>query len=190
MRGLSLLLLALVSASALAQEGHGAYIGITYARLHYKDSFRYIDFGDTLSTYRLTGGFRFRENLAFEAYYSSDESFSSTQYGVLGGTDPGPFTADFTGDIDVKEIRLVMRKNWFMAGVGLYAANVHGSVALATQIGPMGGSISDSDSGYALTFGAQFDFKRVGIRTEYEYFDVSSPAGLYSFGVGFLYGFK
>jgi opacity protein-like surface antigen len=208
MRRLLTLALVLISTSVLAQEERGPYIGLGLGQLDYEDTFlNRLDYDDTMTSTSIRGGFRFNETLAFEGVYGNPSSFNVHKSGLIptflaenGTYVGGEFDARLSGDLDYMEVRVLAHAGHVLFGLGYYTLDVTGNIVGTTQLAlneppqPAGASfsssLSDSDHGYSILIGAQWDFsERWGIRAEYEYFDVSSPADVLILGVGVQYKF-
>ena len=196
MRRLLALAVLLISAPTLAQEQRGGYIGLGIGKIDYEDNYHFIDFSDSGSNVKFIGGFRFNETLAFEGYYGKSGSLSANRTGIRNffdesGTLHGPtYDATFKPEFEVIEFRVLAHAKYMVFGAGFFMSDLTGSVTGSTPNGgPIRGSLKDEDNGYSIIIGAQFDVRNLGVRIEYEYFDVSSPADATIFGVGLNYRF-
>lgn len=206
MRRLFALVAVLACAPALAQETPGPYVGLGYGQIEFKDSLLiWFDISETDTTPSLIAGYRFSDKLAFEAKYAETAEFRGhlSAKGVptfldhRGGISGGDIEADVTGDFDVVELSVLAHAGSHLvlgfalaftdytaeiAGIGDYDPETPG-------MDPFNGGIENSDNSFAIIIGAQFDFGKWGIRPEYEYYDLSSPATASSLSVQFHYGF-
>jgi opacity protein-like surface antigen len=210
MRRLLILSLVLAVTPALAQEGLGPYIGVGLGQLDYEDGFRSrLDYGDTVSTTSLRGGYRFNDTLAFEGIYGTSGTFgvdfngSFPNFSADGGiTVGGPTVARLSGDLDYIELRVLAHAGHVVFGLGSFSVDISGEMTGVTQFdgsalnppqlpgSSFKTSLADSENGYTILIGAQWEIgEKWGIRAEYEYFDLSSPADATILGVSMQYGF-
>lgn len=191
-------------APVLAQEYRGPYVGLGIANVDYEDNFLFwFDVGETATAPRLFGGFRFNEKLAFEAVYTDGADFS----GRLSGTAPifldsnrnaagGPYTANYTGSFESIEVRVLAHTRYMLYGISYFSSDFKGRLVGSTAPPPITGMsndfvgvLNDSDTGYSIVIGAQFDIGNWAVRPEYEYYDVSSPSDATALSVLFSYKF-
>lgn len=200
MRRLIALTAVFACAPALAQEGLGGYVGIGISQIDYEDNVLLrFDVGDSAISPKLVAGYRFNDTLAFEANYSPGADFSSrdTYYNISvfsdgnGGFGAGTVDATYTGEVDFFELRVLAHTEVMVFGLSYFTSDYKARLAGTSTLYPEGfdGRVSDSDDGYSIIIGAQWDLGKFGIRPEFEYFDVSSPADAYSVGVQLTYGF-
>jgi hypothetical protein len=190
------LLLALVSLPSFGQgELRGAYIGLGIDQIDYSATFYRIDMDDTAMSKKLIAGFRFKDTLAFEAHYAESDEFVTNASGfVVPFTSPiGPIggntTARFAGTFDSFEVRALTHQGVWVLGIGYFSADAEFSLNGTSQFGPFAGGAENSDSGYSLIIGGQWDIGDWGIRAEYEYYDLEADADAFSLGVGMQYRF-
>jgi hypothetical protein len=181
-------LLALASASAVAQDNTGAYVGFGLGQLDYEEDAFGITLEDTTLFYKVYGGYRFDETWAFEAYYGQTDDLEWTD----SGFDPslGDYSARLAGDYDVLELRGLAHFDWFLVGLGYWDADLSASLSGTSDLtGPFSESTSDSDSGASLIVGGEWDVGGMAIRAEFEYFDTESTVDAYTIGVGLQFSF-
>ena len=196
MRRLLALGLVLAGGPALAQDGLGGYIGLGIGTLDYEDTIYNLNYGDSASNLKFTGGYRFNETLAFEGYYGESDTFVKNMSGFtplfldqsrdIAGFN---YNARLEGSFEVLEFRVQAHTKWVVLGLGYFMADLKGSIVGDSDFGPFDGTLNDSESGYSIIVGFQWDHNDWGIRAEYEYFDVSSPADATILGLGIHYGF-
>jgi len=196
MRRLLAIALVLVSAPTLAQEEQGAYVGIGYSKIDFENAIYRIDYGGTDSGLKLTGGYRLNDTLAFEVTYVESGTINDQLAGgVLNWVDQGGnpiggnFTATAQAEVDVMELRVLAHTGNVVFGFSLFDSGVSGSIVGTSQLGPFSGDLKDSESGLSISIGGMWHVGMFDIRAEYEYFDMASPADLYTVGVGLQYGF-
>jgi hypothetical protein len=196
MRRLSALLLVLASVSAHAQEEPGAYVGIGFGNIDFADELYRITYTGDASNTKLTGGYRFNETLMFEGSYSESGTYTDNQSGTIpnwmdqnGDFLGGLFTSNTRGSVDVLELRVLAHLKYIVLGIGFFSADVTGEMVGDSQLGSFYGSLDSSEGGYVISIGAQWDINKIGIRAEWEYYDMGSPSRLETLGVGITYGF-
>jgi opacity protein-like surface antigen len=204
MRRLIALFVIFACTPALAQDDRGPYVGLGIAQVTHDNNFMiWFDVSETATAPRLVAGFRFNEKLAFEAVYADSADFSAS----LSGSAPnfldsnsnvagGNYTAKYTGSLETAEIRVLAHAGYWVFGAGLFWSDLTDRLIGSTAPPPLPefsndfeGRHIDSDTGYALIIGAQFDIGNWGIRPEYEYYDVSGPSDVSSFAANFTYRF-
>jgi hypothetical protein len=188
MRALFISLLAFASASAIAQDDSGAYVGFGIGQLDYEEE----DFGltleDTTLFYKVYGGYRFDETWAFEAYYGQTDDLEWTESGFDPGI--GDYSVRLAGDYDLREVRGLAHLDWFLIGLGYWDADLSASLSGTSDLtGPFSISESDSDSGASIIVGGEWDLDTLAIRAELEYFDTESTVDAYTIGVGIQFTF-
>lgn len=203
MRRSILLLALLASAPVLSQEARGPYVGLGIAQMNYKTSFLiWFDVDEVETVPRLFAGFRPNEKMAFEAVYTGKADYAARMSGHVpnfldsnGNVGGGNYVANYTGSFDSLELRILAHAGNFVFGTGIFSSDFSGRLIGSTPpIGPYDGNfegrIDDSDTGFMLIIGGQFDIGNWGIRPEYEYFDAASPGSASSLGVQFSYRFQ
>ena len=203
MRSITALAITLACVPVLAQEARGPYVGAGIAQVDYENNFfGRFDVGETDMVPQLAVGFRFNDKLAFETVYTTEADFSQNMSGnvplfldsnrdVAGG----PYTARYTGSFDSIEVRVLSHAGEkLVLGAGLFWSDFQGRmVGTSPPIDPFDGTfegrINDSESGFSVLIGLEFDIGRLSIRPEYEYYDLSSPADAQVFSVKLNYGF-
>jgi hypothetical protein len=201
MRRILALLLALASFPSFGQDDvRGPYVGFGIDQIDYSVAFYRIDMDDTAMSKKLIAGFRFKETLAFEAHYAESDEFVDDFSGFVPpftspiGPIGGNTTARVAGTFDSFEVRALTHQGSSVLGIGYFSADaeftVNGTSDVSSQIsGPFSGGAENSDSGYSLIIGGQWDIGDFGIRAEYEYYDLEADADAFSLGVGMQYRF-
>jgi hypothetical protein len=195
MRRFPALLLALACAPAFAQEVRGPYIGFGIDQIDYSAPLYRVELDDTAMSQKLVAGFRFSETLAFEAYYAESDEFVANESGwVQPWTSPiGPIgfdtTATIVGTFDSFEVRALTHQGAWVLGVGYFSADAKFDLSGTSGFGPFAGGWENSDSGFSIIIGGQWDIGDFGIRAEYSYYDLEADADGSSLGVGMQYRF-
>ena len=196
MRAIRLVVLFAVSSPAIAQEG--MYVGLGLGAFDYSENSPRLapeTFDDTVSAWKIYGGFELNEHFGFEIRYGATDTIEQT----LSGTDPvaGDFTATFGTDFTTTTVLGVgmLPKDWgtLFGGIGYFDSSGDTALALTTQCcGPFNDSLSISDSGLAAVLGVEWRFLRFGsgvaLRLEYEWLDVDN-ANASTLGIGIAYRF-
>lgn len=171
------------SSAAVAQDAsEGAYLGVSVGSFDYEETVEAFDveFSDSTTAYRIFGGYRFNDNFALEAGWGAtgdlEEAYSD-----------GVDTAIIRGDYEVLTLRGLAIAPFesvsLYGGVGYYDATLDAS-ATVVGIGQM--RFEGDDSGATLVGGLQFDFEKVSIRGEYEWFDTDSNVDAWDISIGLL----
>jgi predicted porin len=202
MRRFSALILALATVPAFGQELRGPYIGLGIDQIDYSDTIYRIDMDDTAMSQKLIAGFRFNDTLAFEAHYAESDEFVTNASGwVQPFTSPigpigGPTTARFAGTFDSYEVRALAHQGAWVLGVGYFSADSAFTLNGTSDWSEFGGGLEtfaggaeNSDSGFSIIIGGQWDIGDWGIRAEYSYYDLEANADAFSLGVGMQYRF-
>lgn len=196
MRAIRLVVLLAFASPAMAQEG--MYVGLGFGAFDYSESSPGLapePFEDTVSAWKLYGGFELNEHFAFEIRYGATGKIKQT----LSGTDPtyGDFTATFGTDSTITTVlgMGMWPKDWGtpFGGIGYFDSSGDTTLALTTQCcGPFNQSLSISDNGLAAALGIEWRFLRFGsgvaLRLEYEWLDADN-ANASTIGIGIAYRF-
>jgi OmpA-OmpF porin, OOP family len=182
------MVLGLITTPALAADYQGFYAGAGAGQMSV-DSDADLDgtslsFDDSDTAFRIFGGWQFNENFGIEAGYVDGGKASETI--DVDGT-------DVDVDIEVTGVDLMLR-GVLPIGDSFFAfAQVGGIFWDADFTASAGGeSISDSDSGEDLAYGAGMGFnfgENAGVRAEYMLYDVSD-ADVDSILVSFFWKFN
>jgi len=195
MRRVSVLLLALASVPTFGQEIRGPYVGFGIDQIDYSSTTYRIEMDDKAMSQKFIAGFRFKETLAFEVHYAQSDEFVANESGFVPPfTSPiGPIgfdtTARFVGTFDSFEIRALAHQGHWVLGVGYFSADAEFDFSGTSGFGPFAGRSENSDSGFSIIIGLQWDIGNWGIRTEYSYYDLEADADGSSLGVGMQYRF-
>ena len=196
-------LLAIVLASMVSVAGaqtESVYVGLGYGEFDFEEQFVNEVTGrpvaDTVSSYKLFGGFEINQYFAIEVSYGKDDS--SQQSTV---TTVPPFGEVFYV-IDVDFTKTAVRAVGqlpigssvvLLAGLGYFSADQDfAEFAQLECCGPVANSGSFSDDGMMAQLGVEWRFgrfgTRYGFRLEYEWWDMSDIDAS-TVGLAFSYGF-
>lgn len=171
----------LAATAAIAQESDvlkGFYLGgsITQTRFD-EDNFSLADVDDEDNSWKIIGGFRLHENFAIEANYID---FGELSAQLLTGT--GPFSAE--------------AKGFAVYGVGLIPvpfvdlfAKV-GAAQIDAETKGLPTNFDDDATEFAYGAGAQWRWRNLAIRAEYEKFDTDIVGDLDLISLGATYTFN
>ena len=184
--------LALVQAAA-AQDRSGAYLGGSVGSFSYEEEDEGLGIiDDKAAAYRIMGGYRFNDNFAVEGGWGKTDDLE----GGFTETIPpfGTFTASVVGEFEILTVRalgfLPFEKVSLLGGVGYFDADIDASVSVRGPIS-LGGPLdaSGSDDGATVVGGLEFNFERIDIRGELEWFDVEDGSEAWDVMVGVLFRF-
>jgi hypothetical protein len=196
MRAIAIFGLALLGSAAFAQEG--MYVGVGLGSFDYAEDSAFLapePFDDTVSAWKIYGGFEVNEHLAFEIRYGATDDFTQTfsETDPVAGEITGTIGIDFTTTSAVAVGMLPRDWGALFAGLGYFDQNVDANLEGMTECcGPISGSASFGDEGMMAVLGVEWRFGRfgtgVGIRVEYEWLDVEDASGS-TVGIGVAYRF-
>src|SRR5690606_21235557 len=175
MRWTAPVLLCLVFAgSAGAQDISGPYLGLGAGLLNYdEDGDTGIRISDGGSIYRIVGGYQLNSNYAIEAGWArstdvKEQLFLVDQIGNLVSLDLG-LEAEIT---TLRVLALAPFSGMSMFGsVGYFDADFTSTYSLNDPSNPQRGAFKSSDSGVTVAGGIQYEWTRIALRGEYEWFD-------------------
>lgn len=195
MRAITALLIAFLAFPALAQEAK--YAGLGLGSFDYSESTDdpvFGDISDTVSAYKLYGGFEINEHFAVEFGYGKSDDVEG---GASGNDD---FLGDFTSVIRTEFTTTTFKAlgqlplEWgvLMLGIGYFETDADIELDLVSDAGSLNAAGSVSDDGLMATFGVEWRFGQFGtgygIRLEYEWLDVDD-ADAATIGLGVSYRF-
>ena len=202
MRALPVLILALVAATASAQES--IYVGIGFANFDYSENTGDPLLGtvsDTALNKKFFGGFEINDNFTLEISYAKTDDLvdSKTALFFVDADDiPDAVTATLRTDFTITTLSAIGQVpfDWgaFMGGVGYFTSD---SGFFADAFAPccdlsLSNSGSISDNGLMAMLALEWRFgrfgARYGIRLEYEWWDMSNIDSS-ALGIGVSYGF-
>lgn len=196
MRTMTFLVLGLVGTAAVAQEG--IYVGLGIGSLDYEETLPGAStsfLSDTVSTYKVYGGFEINEHFAMEITYGESDDIQRT----FSGNFPPFGTATLTTTVDLTTTVLrgigQLPYDWgtLLGGIGFYSSDTDFRDTLVTQCcGVSTGAGTFSDDGLAAMIGIEWRFGRFGtgfgIRLEYEWLDIDL-VDANTLGIGIAYRF-
>jgi len=167
-----------VTIAAHAQDFSGPYIGIGAGFFNYEEQNEENGFliSDGATSYRIVGGYQLNEIYAIEASFgrSSDleeNFFIPVQTG--SGVQFAPLT--FGVEAEVKTLRFVaFAPVWGLSmfgSLGYYDADIEHSVTIDFPPDPFRETFTVSDNGVTVAGGIQYEWSRIALRGEYEWFD-------------------
>jgi OOP family OmpA-OmpF porin len=172
---------AAVGSTAMAQDVDvvkGFYLGGAITQARFDDAnFSLDDVDDEDNSWKVIGGFRFHENFAVEASYID---FGEMSARLLTGT--GPFTAEAKG-FAAFAVGLIP-----VPYVDLFAKVGAAQIDAETQGLPV--NFDDDTTEFAYGAGAQWRWRNLAIRAEYEKFDTDIIGDLDLISVGATYTFN
>lgn len=196
MRRLLVCLMTLAASGVAAQEN--VYVGLGIGEFDYEEQFVDPILGqvsDTVSAYKLFGGFEFNDYLAVEISYGKDDSIIDSESVVIP-----PFGNVFYR-IDMEFTKTALRAVGqlpldsivLLAGIGYFSSegDLEEFFDVETQ-GQFANEISLNDDGMTAMLGVEWRFGRFGtryaLRAEYEWWDMSEVDAS-TVGLAFSYGF-
>ena len=197
MRRLLACLLTLVASGASAQDN--MYAGLGFGEFDYQEEYTDpvlgVMVGDSVSSYKIFGGFEFNDYFAIEISYGKTDSIVSSGSGVDAIAGPYFYQLDLeytktalraVGQLPIGDFVL-------LGGLGYFSSDgdvdEYFDVACCGQFGNEG---SLSDDGMLAQLGVEWRFGRFGtryaLRLEYETWDMTS-VDANTVGLAFSYGF-
>lgn len=197
MRWMMVALVAGFAGPVFGQDVSGGYLGATLGDLTYTERADGIvaqsDFDDSVSAFRLYGGYRLGSRLALELGYAEADGLADTVDMDLNGIVPVDVSSDFTVTtarallhFPIRAERLPFVSLSIFAGAGVYDADLKTESNIS---GLSMGTVESSEDGSTAVLGVQIDFPKVSIRSEYEWFDTESTVDISSVGVGLIFRF-
>jgi opacity protein-like surface antigen len=196
MRAIVAVTLSLVVFPAFAQEG--MYVGVGFGSFDFKEDAAFLaprPFEDSLSAWKVYGGFEFNDYFGFEIRYGGTEKIEQRT------SDTGPTLGDFSATVDMdftttSAVAMGMfPRDWgvLIGGLGYFNTKSDAHLELiADCCGRLTDSASLSDHGLMAVLGLEWRFGRFGtgaaVRLEYEWLDMAD-ADASTIGVGIAYRF-
>lgn len=195
-RGLAALLCLLVAMPVLAQEG--VYAGIGLGNFDYEEHMDDPFVGkisDTVSSYKIFGGFEFNDYIAIEISYGKTGTIrkSGSRFSPTLGNVDATLKLDFTNTILMAVGQWPHDWGVLLGGLGYYSYdNKFKQNATTECCGAFANEGTISDQGATAMLGIEWRIGRfgakVGVRLEYEWLDING-ADASTLGVGLSYGF-
>jgi len=167
--------LCLFAAAAHAQEISGPYVGLGAGLFNYEEESD--DFGARISDgagiYRIVGGYQLNSNYAIEAGWVQSKDVKEQ---FFGGNQAGELvTLNIAVESEIKTLRVLAFAPFSGLGmfgsVGYYDADFTTNASIVSPSDPQRGSFERSDSGVTVAGGIQYEWSRIALRGEYEWFD-------------------
>lgn len=169
-----LLLLLGLSAGAPAQEVRGIYAGLSVGYLGYDEDGDNLGapISDSTSAYRIVGGYQFNSVYAVEAGWGASGEFGERFDGFDGS---GAVSLEIAAEYEISTLRFVTIAPFsgvnMFGGVGYYDATLDGAFRFQSTTEVVTGAFEDSDDGLTVLGGIVYEFDRIAVRGEYEWFD-------------------
>lgn len=182
-----------LGATAQAQEIRGVYAGLSLGYLSYEES------GDNLgvpisegaSAYRIVGGYQFNSVYALEAGWGESGTFTER----FGGFDQSgeDVSLELSGEYELATLRFIATAPFssfgMFGGAGYYDATLKASSRFQSSAGINTASGEDTDDGLTVVGGVQYEFDRIALRGEYEWFDTDDGVETQSINVTAIFRF-
>lgn len=173
-RTAAVLLCLVFAVSASAQEIRGPYIGVGAGLLSYEeDGDSGIRISDGGSIYRLVGGYQLNSNYAIEASWARSTDIKEQLY--LVDTMGNLVTLDLGLEAKITTLRVLALAPFsglsMFGSLGYFDADLEWTFSLNFPTNPQRGSMKSSDSGVTVAGGIQYEWSRIALRGEYEWFD-------------------
>lgn len=183
-----------LSAGAHAQEISGFYLGVGAGIFNYQDD-EDDNFGirisDTAGLYRLIGGYQLNSNYAVEASWGSTDDITQQIFGR--DADGNLASLNIGVEYELATLRLLafapVSGLSMFGGIGYYDATSTSRYRLDVPAGSQSATDNSSDSGFTVVGGIQYEFRRIALRAEYEWFDTSGGVDATSINVAALFRF-
>ena len=166
----------LISAAAgvHGQEIQGGYVGLSVGSFDFKSDDEFgLRLSDNASAYRVLGGYQFNSNYAIEATWTATDDIEET----FRASDPvlGDVSLRIAADYEITTVRFIamapMDSFSIFGGGGFYDADVTRSLRFQDAFDILEFEEDDSESGAMVVGGIQYEFRRIAVRGEYEWFD-------------------
>jgi opacity protein-like surface antigen len=197
MRVLIVLLLALTSTAALAQDA--VYVGIGYGIFDYKEVTNdppFADIDEQGDAWKLFGGFDFNEHFGIEVGYGK---YTGIETVAVGSTVTIP---EYTAVADLEQDATTLKALGYLpldrivliGGLGFFSVQAdYDRVLSAPCCGTLSDSFKYSENGLTAMLGVEWRFGRFGteiaVRLEYEQWNISGVDKAATTGVALSYRF-
>lgn len=188
-----LVLLLGLSAGAQSQEIRGVYAGASLGLFSYNEDGDNLGapVSDNTEAYRIFGGYQFNSVYAIEAGWGVSGEFGER----FGGFDAmgERISLSLAGEYEISTLRFIALAPFsqlgMFGGVGYYDATLDASFRFQSPAQDSMGSFEDSDDGLTVVGGIIYEFDRIAVRGEYEWFDADNSVELQSLSVSALFRF-
>lgn len=174
---------------AVAQDRKGGYVGASVGYFSYKEVNDAIGaaFEDTAPAHRIAGGYRFNDNFALEVGWGRTTELEDRFTATVPPTDTFAVNAEFEA-LSVRALGIMpFDKMSMIYGIGYYDAEISSSEIVVGFPGST--SAKSSQEGATLVGGLEWNFERLDIRGELEWFDADDGAEAWDVGVGIFFHF-
>lgn len=168
----------LLAGAAHAQEIRGPYVGVGAGFMSYKENDEETGFrvSDNAGVYRIIGGYQLNSNYGIEVGWGRSSDIEEQLFFPVAFPDRIEFVSvKFGVETEIKTLRVVALapfSNLNMFGsLGYYDAEFKRSVTIDFPGDPFRDSFKSSDSGVTVAGGIQYEWPRIALRGEYEWFD-------------------
>lgn len=176
-----------------AQEISGGYVGLAAGYFSYEDRFEQVSLtlSDNTTAYRFVGGYQLNSVYTIEASWQKtdpiDSSFAARdQAGNL-------ITLDIGTEHDIAAVRFLalapFRGLSMFGGIGYFDMTAETTMELGTPDGRFVDVTEADHNGVTAVGGMQYDWDRIALRGEYEWFDTDGEAEATSINVVMLFRF-
>jgi opacity protein-like surface antigen len=190
---LGLALCFMLAGAAQAQEIRGVYLGVGLGLLNYDETVENTNLriSDSGGIYRFVGGYQLNSNYAIELGWATTDNIGEQFYG--GDAQGNLLTLNIGVEHDIATLRVLALAPFggisMFGGLGYYDSSTKTTFRLNTPSGSESESFSASDSGITVMGGIQFDWSRIALRGEYEWFDTDGNTDASSINLTVLFRF-
>ncbi|HEX7081449.1 MAG TPA: outer membrane beta-barrel protein [Gammaproteobacteria bacterium] len=186
------LLIGLTASAAQAQEQNGGYLGLSLGSARYRESDD--EFGlsisDSATSYRILGGYQFADVYGIEVAWGATSDITESFLGVDSANNLAEL--EVAGEYEIATVRFLAFAPFeglsMFGGAGYYDAKLDVTWTFDSVVDPLTLTSEQSESGATVVGGLQYDWDRIGVRGEYEWFD-TDDADLTNFNVSLLFRF-
>ncbi|HEX6995456.1 MAG TPA: outer membrane beta-barrel protein [Gammaproteobacteria bacterium] len=164
--------------AAHAQEISGPYVGLGAGFFSYEEQDDETGFvvSDNSGIYRIVGGYQLNSNYAIEVSWGRSGDVEEHLFFPIAtptGFDLVPLT--FGVETEIKTLRVLAFAPFsglsMFGSLGYYDAEIDRSVLIDFPQDPLRDAFKSSESGVTVAGGIQYDWPRIALRGEYEWFD-------------------
>lgn len=159
-----------------AQEISGIYLGLGAGLFNYEEEseiFGGLRISDGAGIYRIVGGYQLNSNYAIEAGWVQGNDVKEQFF--AGNTAGDLVTLNLAIESEIKTLRVLAFAPFSGLGmfgsVGYFDADFTTNASIVDPLNPQSGSFERSDSGVTVAGGIQYEWSRIALRGEYEWFD-------------------
>lgn len=179
--------------AASAQEIKGPYLGVSAGYFGYEDTVSTQNVSEVLlsdnsAIYRLLLGYHLNENYAIEAAWGTAGDFKELLFNNFTGA-----LLDVFAEVELTTLRFLAIAPFnginVIGGVGYYDADVDFDTLLVMGDTRIEETVRGGADGLTILGGIQFDFDRLSLRGEYEWFDSSGAEDASNISVSLIFRF-